>query len=49
MCDTSFWILVLHQPDDVIAILSSSPPDTDHGDQFIQPLAEQVLQLINGP
>ena len=36
-----------HHPDDVLVISSISSPDTDLGDQFIQPSAEQVLQLIS--
>ena len=46
-CNTSSWIAVSHHPDEVTVISSSSPPDTDLGDQFIQPPAEQVLQLIS--
>ena len=40
------WILVSHHPDDVIIISSCSSPDTDLNDEFIQPIAEKVLQLI---
>ena len=43
----SAWITMSHHPDDVIVISSSSPAGTDLGDQFIQPPAEQVLQLIS--
>ena len=45
--NTSSWITVSHHPDDLNVISSSSPPDTDLGDQFMQPPAEQVLQLIS--
>ena len=45
--NTSFWILVSHDPDDVIIISSCSPLDTECHDEFIQPLTEQILQLIN--
>ena len=34
------WILVLHNPDDVITISSSSYPDTDLNDDFVQPQTE---------
>ena len=46
-CNTAFWILVLYHPGYVIIISSSSPWDTDLGEQFIQPPAEHVLQLIS--
>ena len=45
--NTSFWIVVSHHPGNVIIISSNSPPDTDLGDQFIQPPAEYILQLIS--
>ena len=45
--NTSFWILLSHCPDNVIVLSSSSPPDTDLGDQFIQCPAEKVLQVIS--
>ena len=40
-------ILVSHHPDDVITSSSSSYLDIYLNDDFAQPLAEQVLQLIN--
>ena len=46
-CNTSSWIAMSHHPDDVIVISLSSAPDTDLGDQFTKPPAEQVLQLIS--
>ena len=46
-CNTSMWIVVSHHQDDVIVIFSNSALDIDLGDQFIQPSAEQVLQLIS--
>ena len=44
---TSTWIVVSHHPNDVTVTSSNPPPDTDLGDQFIQPSAELVLQLIS--
>ena len=43
----SSWITVSHHPDDVIVISSSSPLVKDLSDQFIQPTAEHILQLIS--
>ena len=40
------WILVSHHLHDVITISLSMPLDSDLGDVFTQPPAEQVLQLI---
>ena len=39
-------ILVSHYKNDVIMILTSSPPDSGLGRVFTQPPAEEILQLI---
>ena len=46
-CNTLLWILVSHQPDDVIIVSSGSSLETDFDDQFIQPPTEQVLLVIS--
>ena len=45
--NTSSWITVSHHPEDVIVISSNASLDPDLIDQFIQPTAEQVLQLTS--
>ena len=44
-CNTSYWVLVSHHPDDVIIVSSCTPLDADPNDEFIQPPTE--LQLIS--
>ena len=40
------WTLVSHHPDDVIFVSPSTPPDLNPNDNFCQPPAEEILQLI---
>ena len=40
------WILVSYHQDDVITISASTPPDSDLDNDFSQPPAEEILQLI---
>ena len=40
------WILVSHHPDDVIFISASTPLGSDLDDNFSQPPAEKIPQLI---
>ena len=44
--NTLDWILVSHDPDDVIVISPSTCPDSDPGNVFTQHQAEESLQLF---
>ena len=45
--NNAHWIIVSHHPEDGAVISSNSSPDPYLSGQFIQPIAEQVLQLTS--
>ena len=46
-CTKPEWILVSYHQDDVITISASISPDSDLDDDFSQPPAKEILQLID--
>ena len=40
------WILVSYHSDDIIIMSANTSPDSDIEDNFSQPPAEEILQLI---